>query len=51
MIIYQEKIAPPLAPMSGEEQITLLVEAMTKEDPLIDDFIVRLAGAIRDLKH
>jgi hypothetical protein len=51
MMIYQEKIAPPLAPMSDEEQITLLVEAITKEDRWIDDFIVRLAGAIRDLKH
>lgn len=51
MIIYQEKIAPPLAPPNGEEQVALLVEALVCEDRWVDSFIARLNNTIRDMKH
>jgi hypothetical protein len=51
MIIYQEKIAPPLAPPNDEEQVALLVEALVCEDRWVDSFIARLNKTIRDMKH
>jgi hypothetical protein len=51
MMIYQEKIAPPLAPLTADEQTTLRLEAIAKEDRWVKEFIDRLAGAVRDLKH
>ena len=51
MMIYQEKIAPPLAPLTAEEQTKLRLEAIETEDRWIANFIDRLAGVIRDLKH
>jgi len=32
MTIYQEKIAPPLAPLNGEGEVALLVESLAVED-------------------
>jgi hypothetical protein len=51
MMIYQEKIAPPLAPVSDEEEVASLVEALVGEDRWVDSFIARLADTIRDMKH
>ena len=49
MIIYQEKIAPPLAPLNRDEQRKL--EMAASEDRWVEDFINRLAGGIRDIRH
>lgn len=51
MIIYQEKIAPPLAPLNDGERRKLRMQAMASEDRWVEDFINRLAGAVRDMKH
>jgi hypothetical protein len=51
MMIYQEKIAPPLAPPSDEEQVASLVEALVCEDQRVDRFIARLTDTIRQMKH
>ena len=51
MMIYQEKIAPPLAPLSEEEQMKLITDSIASEDRWVEDFIARLAGVIRDVKH
>jgi hypothetical protein len=51
MMIYQEKIAPPLASLTDEEQVALLVEALVCEDRRVDSFIARLTDTIRDMKH
>jgi hypothetical protein len=51
MMTYQEKIAPPLAPQTDDEQLQALVEAFESEDLWVKGFIERLAGAVRDLKH
>lgn len=51
MIISQEKIAPPLAPLNDDEQRELRVELTASEDRWVEDFINRLAGVVRDLKH
>jgi hypothetical protein len=51
MMIYQEKIAPPLAPLSEEEQMKLITDSIASEDRWVMDFIKRLAGVIRDIKH
>ena len=51
MIIYQEKIAPPLAPLNDDEQKKLRIEAMASEDRWVENFIGRLAGVIRDIKR
>jgi hypothetical protein len=49
MMIYREKIAPPLAPQNEDEQMKLRMEAMVSEDRWV--FIDSLAGVIRDTKH
>jgi hypothetical protein len=51
MMIYQEKIAPPLVPLSDDEQIVLLAEALISEDRWVDSFIARLTDTIRHMKH
>jgi hypothetical protein len=51
MIIYQEKIAPPLAPLNDDEQKKLRIEAMASEDRWVENFVDRLAGVIRDIKR
>jgi hypothetical protein len=51
MIMYQEKIAPPLAPLNDNEQRKLRMEIAASEDRWVEDFINRLAGVIRDMKH
>ena len=52
MMIYQEKIAPPLPiRLTDDEQIKVIAEALAEEDRWVKDFIDRLAGLVRDLKH
>jgi hypothetical protein len=51
MMIYQEKIAPPLAPLTDEEQMKLLMQAIADENRWVKNFIDRLAGVVRDVKH
>jgi hypothetical protein len=51
MMIYYEKIAPPLAPLTEDEQTRLRLEAIESEDRWVKNFIDRLAGVVRDLKH
>jgi hypothetical protein len=51
MMIYYEKIAQPLAPLTNEEQKKLRLEAIESEDLWVKNFIDRLAGVVRDLKH
>jgi hypothetical protein len=51
MMIYQEKIAPPLVPLTDEEQIKLIRESIADEDRWVKNFIDRLAGVIREVKH
>ena len=50
MIIYQEKIAPPVAQLNDDEQKKVRIEVMASEDRWVENFI-RLAGAIRDIKR
>jgi hypothetical protein len=51
MIIYHEKIAPPLAPLNDDEQEKVRMKAIASEDRWVENFIDRLAGVIRDIKH
>jgi hypothetical protein len=52
MMIYQEKIAPPLPiRLTDDEQMKVIAEAVAEEDRWVKDFIDRLAGLVRDLKH
>jgi hypothetical protein len=51
MMIYQEKIAPPPAPPTDEEQVALLVEALVCEERWVDSFIARLTDTIRNIRH
>ena len=50
MMIYQEKRAPPLAPLSDDE-LAALVEKLVGENIWIESFIARLNDTIRDMKH
>jgi hypothetical protein len=50
MMIDYEKIAPPLAPLTGEEETRLRLEAIKSEDRWVENFIDRLAGVVRGLK-
>ena len=49
MLVYQEKIAPPLAQLSEDEQMKLIAVAVASEDQGIKDLIARLAVFIRDI--
>ena len=47
MMIYQEKIAPPLVPLTDDEQMKLKLESIASEDRWVRKFIDRLAGIDR----
>jgi hypothetical protein len=51
MMIYQEKIAPPFAPLTHEEEMKLILESILSEDRWVRNFIDRLAGVTPDVKH
>jgi hypothetical protein len=51
MTIYYEKISPPIAPFTQGEPTKMQLEAVKSEDVWVEDFVSRLAGVIRDLKH
>jgi hypothetical protein len=52
MMIFTEKIAPPPAmPVTDEEQLQAIADAIENEDRWVKDFIDRLAGVVRDMKH
>jgi hypothetical protein len=51
MMVYQEKIAPPLAPLTDSEEMKLIRESIAEEDRWVKNFIDRLAGVIRDAKR
>lgn len=51
MMIYQEKIAPPIVPLNDNEQREAQKQITASEDHWVEDFINRLAGVIRDIKH
>jgi hypothetical protein len=51
MMVYQEKIAPPLAPLTHEEEMKLRTESIASEDRWVRNFIDRLAGVTPDVKH
>ncbi len=51
MRIYQEKIAPPLAPLTDEEQMKLIRESIADEERWVKNFIDRLTGVMLDVKH
>jgi hypothetical protein len=51
MMTYQEKIAPPLAPLTDKEHVALLAESLVCEDRWLDSFIARLTDTIRDMKR
>jgi hypothetical protein len=51
MMVYQEKIAPPLAPLNDDELWELKLAAIESEDLWVKNFIDRLAGVVRELKH
>ncbi len=52
MMIFMEKIAPPLPiPLTDEEQLKATAEAIENEDRWVEEFIDRLAGVVRDMKH
>jgi hypothetical protein len=53
MTIYMKKIEPPppLVPLADDEQWQLKMEAIASEDLWVKNFIDRLAGVARDLKH
>jgi len=46
---HDEKISPPLAPLTDEQQVALLVEALVCEDRWVDGFFARLTDTIRDM--
>ena len=50
MAVYQEKIAPPLAPLTEDEEAKLKLKAITDEDRWVKNFIERLGSVVRDLK-
>jgi hypothetical protein len=43
MLVYQEKIAPPLAQLSMDEQMKLIAVAIASENQGVKDLIARLA--------
>ena len=50
-MVYQKTIAPPLAPLSEEEQIKLRTDAIAIDDRWVENFIARPAGVVRDMKY
>jgi hypothetical protein len=51
MMVYQEKIAPPLVPLTDDERMKRNLESIASEDRWVRKFIHRLAGIDRDVKH
>jgi hypothetical protein len=51
MMVYQEKIAPPLIPLTDEEEMKLKRESIASEDRWVRNFIDRLAGIVPNAKH
>lgn len=51
MMIYQEKIAPPLAPLTHEDEMKSILESIVSEDRWVRNFIARLAGVTPDVKR
>ena len=51
MMVYQEKIAPPLVPLTEDEQWKLKMALIASEDLWVNSFIERLAGVVRSMKH
>jgi hypothetical protein len=49
MLVYREKIAPPLAQLSEDEQMKLIAVAVASENQGIKDLVARLAVFIRDI--
>jgi hypothetical protein len=49
-MIYQEKIAPPSPiPLTDDEQMKVIAEAVASENRWVEDFIDRLTGFVRKL--
>jgi hypothetical protein len=51
MMIYQEKIAPPLAALTEEEEMKLKRESIAREDRWVRNIIDRLADIAPNAKH
>jgi hypothetical protein len=50
MMVYQEKIPPPLDPPPDEEQMKLIAESLANDDRWVKNLIDGLAGILRDVK-
>ena len=50
MMVFQEKISPPPAARTDEEELKLIAESIASEDGRLKNFTDGLAGIIRDLK-
>ena len=52
MMIFMEKIEPPSPiPLTDEEQMKVIAEAIANENRWVADFIDRLAGIVLDPRH
>jgi hypothetical protein len=55
MIMFTETIAPPLVPLTDDEQTKLIADLAiidpAQEDRGVKDFIERLAAVIQAMKH
>jgi hypothetical protein len=53
MIIFMEKIETPspIMPLTDDERAKLRLEATEREDRWVKEFIDRLAGVVRDMRH
>jgi hypothetical protein len=51
MMIQREKIAPPLAPLSEDEQMKLITDTIASEDRSVKGLVARIAIIIRDIQH
>ena len=52
MVDFENIAAPrPPVPLTDEEQIQRTAELLTEDDRWVKNFIDRLAGVIREIKH
>jgi hypothetical protein len=51
MKVYQVKIAPPLPLLTDKEQMKARGGSDHRRKPLVDKFVERITGIIRDVKH
>ena len=51
MMIYQEKIAPALAPLTEDEQMKLITDTIASEDHRVKGLVARIAVIIRDIQY